>query len=1140
MKKFFSLLVVVSISATILADTLYLKAESVNYAADNAVVAIWSWGGSSADAWAVFQSSETTGVSYVTLPSGRTGGKIMRWPAGTTPDWSAENNAWNKTGDIAFPATYPASTDMLELTAWDGATSGTWSKYNPTSEPVYYLKNNWDGGDWTWKEMTKDGATYKLENVVFGGGGVNVNTSMSDSGAEWVQLSDFKGATVNELDTVTLVYNPSEGSITATLLHACVRMDVKLVPTIWKTADEPKFAAWVWIKSMSGRFTSFFTPIKTGNDTLHASVIGAMDSIIFVRFADTTSYPRWDSENDNVVWNEVEKTKIDKKGLTYTITGWGEGENAKSTGTWESYIPVVPVKYYITGDSALVVDAGLEANKAWNSDAIKSEQDTFVFKNLKVNQEYQLKVVDGENWKGHSNLTIKADGLYADSDDNVCFKLNTSSEVKVIYTSEKFQLTGDFYVKPVEKKIVKLIPSEEWLVENAKFAAWVWGEKLNGEWTDFFTPLSAGNDTLKATIKATADSIDFVRFSPKAKTPTWDPVDGYSVVWGELKDTIDWNSLTASIVGWDILTWKPVARACESFGLTINGTYHAAKKNVLQTEWLEYKLLDVELKAGDKLQVRDDCNNANWVIPTFAATSFEFNIEDGKYVIAESGTYDFYLKFIPGNDEIYISKHGHYTQSVPTQCEDVLMQAFYNESYNGYAPGVNDSWGIGDTRWYTLTGQADEIGYYFDLVWLPPSSKGSGMGYHPKQYNDQSSNWGSGDQLYQLITALHERETKVVADVVINHCEGWTSWCDFPELNFGDYGIFHPDASYICKNDEVNAEKNKGSDKAGDCYGKATGPFDDGENWDGARDWAHDAVYVQDMFKAYLKWLHNVMGYDGFRYDKGDGFNNWHHDNYNKAAGPYIAFMECYSNTDEIWRRIGDANYNLMGLDFDTKWHVFDAIAGWDYNGKYDNARGDGLMGRNKGRYAVTFIDSHDWFLRSDNDNEFGGSRNSLTEALKPRLLQANAFLLCMPGVPCVFYPHWAKYKQFIKPMIEARKAARVHSESEVKDEYATATGYQATIVGKEGGYIILCLGDKAHQSGFDGYELKTSYYAENDCDSGHDASFQIWVKKAYNPATSVESTQTPTVKAQKYIQNGKLYIQMGDRVYDILGQTIK
>ena len=291
------------------------------------------------------------------------------------------------------------------------------------------------------------------------------------------------------------------------------------------------------------------------------------------------------------------------------------------------------------------------------------------------------------------------------------------------------------------------------------------------------------------------------------------------------------------------------------------------------------------------------------------------------------------------------------------------------------------------------------------------------------------------------------------------------------------------------------------------------------------------------MFKAYLKWMRNVMHYDGFRYDKGDGFNNWHHDNYNKAAGPYIAFMECYSGTDEIQSRVAQANSNLMALDFDTKWHVFNSFAGWDYS-RY---RGDGLLGRNDGRHAVTFIESHDWFLRSDNENEFGGRGNSMTETMKPRLLQANAFLLSMPGVPCVFYPHWCKYNGFIKPMIEARKLAGVHSESEVRDEYANSTGYQATVVGKYG-YLILCLGDKAHQDFSAEYDLMASYYAENDANSGHDASYQIWVNRTAPFPSAIEDvcSKPSAVKGEKFLQNGKMYIRLGDKIYDIMGQRVK
>jgi len=797
---------------------------------------------------------------------------------------------------------------------------------------------------------------------------------------------------------------------------------------------------------------------------------------------------------------------------------------------------VAPPKFCITGDSALVVDAGAGIDKKWSTTAIPSTEDSYTM-SLKGGMYYRLKVVVNGEWKGYGDLTSTAiaAGLSQDHDGNICFTMAADGDVTVTYTESLFKLEGNFYVAPVEERIIKFVPNEEWLTADAKFAAWVWGDNLTSQWTSFFVPVSAGNDTLKTSVLSSADSIVFVRFSPKASEPTWEQAQNTDVlVWNEIKDAINWSSMTASVVGWDSVSWQAVEHACESFGLVIDGVYHAGKKNVLQSEWMEYVIRNVELKAGDSVQVRDDCHNANWAISQYATTSFEFPIANNKYVISGDGSYDFYLKLLPGGDEIYISKAGFYTNSVPSQCEDVMIQAFYNESYNDNAPGVSATadykLGLGNTRWTTLTAQAEELAHSFDLIWLPPSANGDGMGYHPKNYSNQNSNWGTRAELEALISALHDGGAKVVADIVINHCQSTNGWLGFPEFDFGEYGKFQPTGAWVCKNDEVNTNPNAGSE-----MGKATGNYDDGENWDGARDWAHDMPEVQNMFKAYLQWMREVMHYDGFRYDKGDGFNNWHHDNYNKAAGPYIAFMECYSGTDEIQSRIAGANYNLMGLDFDTKWHVFNSFAGWDYS----RGRGDGLLGRGDGRYAVEFIDSHDWFLRTDNENEFGGRGNSLTDVMKCRLLQANAFLLSMPGVPCVFYPHWAKYKEFIKPMIEARKLAGVHSESEVKDEYANSTGYQATVVGKDG-YLILCLGDKAHQDFSQyGYQLKASYYETNDAGQSKDASYQIWVNRTTPLPTGMESVEGTKNRPEKFMQNGQLFIRKDNKVYSITGNRV-
>ncbi len=580
-----------------------------------------------------------------------------------------------------------------------------------------------------------------------------------------------------------------------------------------------------------------------------------------------------------------------------------------------------------------------------------------------------------------------------------------------------------------------------------------------------------------------------------------------------------------------------ISTFADNYGILVNGKTYFAGEPAGEYEGFSQYLAHVSVKAGDYCQLYDADFKSRWAVDLNSYSVSGFKREGNKYVVSVTGCYDFYIKLKYEQDELYIGNGSNcgegedvdkiYTGAVPRQCEAVLMQAFYNESYDPKSPGVSE---YGDTKWTTLTAQASELGQYFDYLWLPPSAYGDGAGYHPKQYSNQNSNWGTRAELEALISALHNAGAKVVADIVINHCAGWTSWCDFPEMDFGEYGVFHPDETYICKDDEVNKNPD-----AGTCYGKATGSNDDGENWDGARDWSHDNVYVQKMFIAYLQWMRNVMKYDGFRYDKGDGFNNWHHYNYNKHARPEIAFMECYKGTDDIQWRINGANGDLMALDFDLKWHVFNSIAGWDYS----RGRGDCIMSRGDGKHSVTFIESHDWFLRPDNENEFGGRGNSMKPELKARLMQANALLLSMPGIPCVFYPHWKKYKADLKPMITARKWAGVHSESEVKDEYATATGYQATIVGHNG-WLILCLGDKANKQGFGpDYKLAASNYSTMD---GHNESFEMWVNSSKPMPTDIEEVESEvkTMKGEKFIRNGQLFIRLNDKVYDVTGRQLK
>ena len=532
------------------------------------------------------------------------------------------------------------------------------------------------------------------------------------------------------------------------------------------------------------------------------------------------------------------------------------------------------------------------------------------------------------------------------------------------------------------------------------------------------------------------------------------------------------------------------------YGLLVDGQYVPGTHNAAQTEWTEYMILGLSLTAGQTVQIYDTCTQAAWVIPTFAETSYTFTVDNDHYVVSETGTYDFYIKFIYEADEIYVSKEGMYRGAVPSRCSDVLLQGFYYDSYE-VDSGHPGTLTYGDTKWKTLLAQAGEIGAYFDLIWLPPSGLASGTGYHPRQYANQNSDWGSRTDLQNLISALHNSGTKVVADIVINHAEGLTTWCDMAVEDFGEYGRFEPDGSYITSNDEVNLNPD-----AEDCFGySASSRADDGANWEGARDWAHDNPAVQEMFKAYLLWMKNVIGYDGWRYDKGDGYNNWHMDNYNNASEPYIAFEEYYDgNAENVKNAIRAANMNMMAFDFPAKFDAINPIAGWNYVGRRGLIGLDDTGSDYWKRHAITWVENHDMFMREDNELEFGGRGQSMTPVMKYRVLGANAFILSMPGIPCIFYPHWVQYKEELKQMINARHLAGVHNESEVRDEYwdNNNSGYQATIVGTNG-YLILCLGTKTGQT-FDGFtKVASGSNTYNDNGTMHNESYEMWVL-ATNP----------------------------------------
>ena len=339
-----------------------------------------------------------------------------------------------------------------------------------------------------------------------------------------------------------------------------------------------------------------------------------------------------------------------------------------------------------------------------------------------------------------------------------------------------------------------------------------------------------------------------------------------------------------------------------------------------------------------------------------------------------------------------------------------VMQGFYWDSFD-------------DTQWNALEKQANDLATSFDLIWIPQSGNcgGSSMGYDDLYwFTNYSSSFGNEKQLRSMINTFKEKGLGTIADVVINHRRNLSSWTDFPAETYNGvtYQLTYND---ICSDDE--AGKN----------GYQVGPNKDtGEGWDGMRDLDHKSENVQTNVKAYLKFLLNDLGYAGFRYDMVKGYAAEYTKLYNEDSQPQFSVGEYWDSSTKIKNWIDGTNKTSAAFDFQFKYVVRNATDKQDWS--YLKKQNDGnwpLVSTNfeQGayrQYAVTFVENHDTEVRKD------GSSNG---PLKKDTIAANAFMLAMPGTPCVFLKHWQDYKPEIKAMIEARKLAGVSNTSKYSIE---------------------------------------------------------------------------------------------------------
>ena len=390
-----------------------------------------------------------------------------------------------------------------------------------------------------------------------------------------------------------------------------------------------------------------------------------------------------------------------------------------------------------------------------------------------------------------------------------------------------------------------------------------------------------------------------------------------------------------------------------------------------------------------------------------------------------------------------------YAQGWPANYGGVMLQGFYWNSYD-------------DTKWTNLKSQVNDFADNFSLVWLPQSGKcletSQTMGYMPYYYFNQNSSFGTEAELRDLIKTFKSKGIGMVADVVINH-HNTTGWFSFP-------AEVYKGVTYQLKSTDIVANDDKGktakeATKQGVSLSKNN---DEGEDWGGCRDLDHKSQNVQTIIKAYLKYLKDDLGYTGFRYDMVKGFSGSHVADYNKSVGVEYSVGEYWDSNARIQSWINATLKNSAAFDFQFRYNVRDAINSnnWAALKSTNNLMND----KNWRQYAVTFVENHDMEYRSSSEQQ---------DPIRRDTLAANAYLLAMPGTPCVFFTHWLEYKDEIGAMISARKAAGITNMSDYEVKVSTSAYYAVNV--NKTLYAAVGRLDKMENPGADWQKVLSGYH---------------------------------------------------------------
>ncbi len=407
--------------------------------------------------------------------------------------------------------------------------------------------------------------------------------------------------------------------------------------------------------------------------------------------------------------------------------------------------------------------------------------------------------------------------------------------------------------------------------------------------------------------------------------------------------------------------------------------------------------------------------------------------------------------------------------------KDIILQAFHWNLVKTRGTGTIDG---SDKSWYRiLTDMTEEIaGLGFTMVYLPPpwrddsnwenaGKHGGGEGYYWHDF-DLDSRYGTKKELQALIAGLHAHGIKVIIDLVTNHRDSTRMKKDIWPYPGSAWAITGRDTggTFMGGENDLNLSNQEVS-------GRIVQAMEELMDECGVDGWRWDFVWGYAVGDV-VKWIKNTKREEYF------------------SVGEYWQCSSTLTN-DPMVKIYGPVESDrLLGWARDSGSAVFDTClkAGIQTGVAANLKKGLNTFAKEEDRsIAVTFVDNHDMGPSPQSPaNGWGQQCWPCPINFKSR---AYAFVLTMPGTPCVYWPDcfdWG-FKEEFKALIRARKMAGVAASSEWIDLAPQDTvGFVAQVKNLEGEPSITISIDSRYPGPGAGWTVAAK----------RDGEWTVWIKE--------------------------------------------